>query len=75
VWTIVEREWSTGSTKGCRVTKRKEARLVWTSSSEAPRSRGLCGHVAEYKVGPRILGTHDLGEGKFDGSTGKVARL
>jgi hypothetical protein len=52
-----------------RVMKHEEVRLVWTPSSEVPRSRGLCGHVAEYKVGPRISRTRGLGGGKFDSST------
>jgi hypothetical protein len=45
----------------CESRSAEEPRLVWVLSREVPRSRGSCGHVAEYKVGPRNSGTRGLG--------------
>jgi hypothetical protein len=52
VWAIAEREWNTGGTKpsGSRCEK---SRGIGIRSREVPRSRDLCGRVAEHKVGPR----------------------
>jgi hypothetical protein len=53
VWAIAEHEWSTGGTKDSELRKCRGAEVRVDASREVPRSRDLCGRVAEHKVGSR----------------------